>query len=143
MLLFIAQMENFILYEEIGRGSRSVVYKGRRKGSIHFVAIICSEKSKRPELTNHVCKRHALVVYVLHAFKNFICACSTHVFTNVTLCPQVRLAHDVKHDNVVSFYEWYETSNHLWLVVEMCTGEISNINVCVCVLCYYVLIRLN
>uniref|UniRef100_A0AAY5F5W7 Protein kinase domain-containing protein n=1 Tax=Electrophorus electricus TaxID=8005 RepID=A0AAY5F5W7_ELEEL len=80
-------MENFILYEEIGRGSKSVVYKGRRKGSIHFVAIICSEKSKRPELTNHV-----------------------------------RLAHDIKHDNVVSFYEWYETSNHLWLVVELCTG---------------------
>uniref|UniRef100_A0A671ME14 Protein kinase domain-containing protein n=1 Tax=Sinocyclocheilus anshuiensis TaxID=1608454 RepID=A0A671ME14_9TELE len=81
-------MENFILYEEIGRGNRSVVYKGRSKGSIHFVAIICSDKSKRPELTNHV-----------------------------------RLAHDIKHDNVVSFYEWYETSNHLWLVVEMCTGE--------------------
>ncbi|CAM4697951.1 unnamed protein product [Leuciscus chuanchicus] len=80
-------MENFILYEEIGRGSRSVVYKGRRKGSIHFVAIICSDKSKKPELTNHV-----------------------------------RLAHDIKHENVVSFYEWYETSNHLWLVVEMCTG---------------------
>ncbi|KAK1795135.1 hypothetical protein P4O66_010317 [Electrophorus voltai] len=83
-------MENFILYEEIGRGSKSVVYKGRRKGSIHFVAIICSEKSKRPELTNHV-----------------------------------RLAHDIKHDNVVSFYEWYETSNHLWLVVELCTGKTS------------------
>ncbi|KAM9488268.1 serine/threonine-protein kinase ULK4 [Clarias gariepinus] len=80
-------MENFILYEEIGRGSRSVVYKGRRKGSINFVAIICSEKSKRPELTNHV-----------------------------------RLTHDMKHDNVVSFHEWYETSNHLWLVVELCTG---------------------
>ncbi|XP_036441193.1 serine/threonine-protein kinase ULK4 [Colossoma macropomum] len=80
-------MENFILYEEIGRGSKSIVYKGRRKGSIHFVAIICSEKSKRPELTNHV-----------------------------------RLTHDIKHDNVVSFYEWYETSNHFWLVVELCTG---------------------
>ncbi|XP_062847526.1 serine/threonine-protein kinase ULK4 isoform X2 [Trichomycterus rosablanca] len=80
-------MENFILYEEMGRGSRSVVYKGRRKGSIHFVAILCGEKSKRPELTNHV-----------------------------------RLTHDMKHDNVVSFYEWYETSNHLWLVVELCTG---------------------
>ncbi|XP_063055826.1 serine/threonine-protein kinase ULK4 [Engraulis encrasicolus] len=80
-------MENFILYEEIGRGSKSVVYKGRRKGSIHFVAIICSEKAKRPELTNHV-----------------------------------RLTHDIQHDNVVSFYEWYETSNHLWLVVELCTG---------------------
>lgn len=31
-----------------------MVYKGRRKGSIHFVAVLCSEKSKRPELTNHV-----------------------------------------------------------------------------------------
>ncbi|XP_030639115.1 serine/threonine-protein kinase ULK4 [Chanos chanos] len=80
-------MENFILYEEIGRGSKSVVYKGRRKGSIHFVAIICSEKCKRAELTNHV-----------------------------------RLTHDLTHDNVVCFYEWYETSNHLWMVVELCTG---------------------
>uniref|UniRef100_A0AAZ3SIR6 Protein kinase domain-containing protein n=1 Tax=Oncorhynchus tshawytscha TaxID=74940 RepID=A0AAZ3SIR6_ONCTS len=33
-------MENFILYEEIGTGRKSVVYKGRRKGSINFVAII-------------------------------------------------------------------------------------------------------
>ncbi|XP_064201657.1 serine/threonine-protein kinase ULK4 isoform X1 [Anguilla rostrata] len=82
-----AQMENFILYEEIGKGSKSVVYKGRRKGSIFFVAIICCEKSKRAEVTNHV-----------------------------------RLTHTIKHVNVVSFHEWYETSNHLWLVVELCTG---------------------
>uniref|UniRef100_H3AG36 Protein kinase domain-containing protein n=1 Tax=Latimeria chalumnae TaxID=7897 RepID=H3AG36_LATCH len=34
----------------------------------------------------------------------------------------VRLTHDIKHKNVVTFYEWYETSNHLWLVVELCTG---------------------
>ncbi|KAJ8415718.1 hypothetical protein AAFF_G00402750 [Aldrovandia affinis] len=80
-------MENFILYEEIGRGSKSVVYKGRRKGSIHFVAIICCDKSKRAEITNHV-----------------------------------RLTNSIKHENVVSFHEWYETSNHLWLVVELCTG---------------------
>ncbi|KAG5856794.1 hypothetical protein ANANG_G00011670 [Anguilla anguilla] len=80
-------MENFILYEEIGKGSKSVVYKGRRKGSIFFVAIICCEKSKRAEVTNHV-----------------------------------RLTHTIKHVNVVSFHEWYETSNHLWLVVELCTG---------------------
>ncbi|XP_072572821.1 serine/threonine-protein kinase ULK4 isoform X2 [Paramormyrops kingsleyae] len=80
-------MENFVLYEEIGRGSKSVVYKGRRKESISFLAIICSEKAKRAEVTNHV-----------------------------------RLTHDMKHENIVSFYEWYETSNHLWLVVELCTG---------------------
>ncbi|XP_042280032.1 serine/threonine-protein kinase ULK4 isoform X1 [Thunnus maccoyii] len=80
-------MENFILYEELGAGSSSVVYKGRRKGNLNYVAIICSDKAKRPEITNHV-----------------------------------RLSHDLDHPNIVSFYEWYETSNHLWLVVELCTG---------------------
>ncbi|XP_016051574.1 PREDICTED: serine/threonine-protein kinase ULK4 [Miniopterus natalensis] len=80
-------MENFILYEEIGRGSKTVVYKGRRKGTINFVAILCTDKSKRPEITNWV-----------------------------------RLTHEIKHQNIVTFHEWYETSNHLWLVVELCTG---------------------
>ncbi|XP_019486585.1 PREDICTED: serine/threonine-protein kinase ULK4 [Hipposideros armiger] len=34
----------------------------------------------------------------------------------------VRLTHEIKHKNIVTFHEWYETSNHLWLVVELCTG---------------------
>ncbi|XP_070311584.1 serine/threonine-protein kinase ULK4 isoform X2 [Odocoileus virginianus] len=80
-------MENFILYEEIGRGSKTVVYKGRRKGTINFVAILCTDKCRRPEITNWV-----------------------------------RLTHEIKHKNIVTFHEWYETSNHLWLVVELCTG---------------------
>ncbi|XP_075683199.1 serine/threonine-protein kinase ULK4 isoform X2 [Rhinoderma darwinii] len=80
-------MENYILYEEVGKGSKSVVYKGRRKGTINFVAILCIDKSKRAEITNWV-----------------------------------RLTHHIKHKNVACFYEWYETSNHLWLVVELCTG---------------------
>ncbi|XP_074918628.1 serine/threonine-protein kinase ULK4 [Chelonoidis abingdonii] len=80
-------MENFILYEEIGRGSKTVVYKGRRKGTINFVAILCTDKCKRAEITNWV-----------------------------------RLTHEIRHKNIVTFHEWYETSNHLWLVVELCTG---------------------
>lgn len=80
-------MENFILYEKLGSGTSSVVYKGRRKGYLNYAAIVCSDKVKRPEITNHV-----------------------------------RLSHDLEHPNIVSFYEWYETSNHLWLVVELCTG---------------------
>lgn len=47
-------MENFILYEEIGRGSKTVVYKGRRKGTINFVAVLCTDKCRRPEITNWV-----------------------------------------------------------------------------------------
>ncbi|XP_008297423.1 serine/threonine-protein kinase ULK4 [Stegastes partitus] len=80
-------MENFILYEELGAGRNSVVYKGRKKGSLNYVAIVCTDKAKRTEITNHV-----------------------------------RLSRDLDHPNIVSFYEWYETSSHLWLVVELCTG---------------------
>ncbi|KAM4688360.1 serine/threonine-protein kinase ULK4 [Discoglossus pictus] len=80
-------MENYILYEEVGKGSKSIVYKGRRKGTVSFVAILCIDKSKRPEITNWV-----------------------------------RLIHNIRHRNVVNFHEWYETSNHLWLVMELCTG---------------------
>lgn len=47
-------MENFVLYEELGRGDHSIIYKGRRKGTINFVAIHCIEKCKRPEVTNTV-----------------------------------------------------------------------------------------
>ncbi|XP_074999294.1 serine/threonine-protein kinase ULK4 [Calonectris borealis] len=80
-------MENFILYEEIGRGNKTVVYKGRRKGTINFVAILCTDKCRRAEVTNWV-----------------------------------RLTHEIRHKNIVTFHEWYETSNHLWLVLELCTG---------------------
>uniref|UniRef100_A0A8C3MT99 Uncharacterized protein n=1 Tax=Geospiza parvula TaxID=87175 RepID=A0A8C3MT99_GEOPR len=80
-------MENFVLYEEIGRGNTTIVYKGRRKGTINFVAIICTDKCKRAGVANWV-----------------------------------RLTQGLKHKNIVTFYEWYETSNHLWLVVELCTG---------------------
>lgn len=47
-------MENYILYDEIGRGDGSVVYKGRKRGSVEFVAIYCIDKSKRAETTNRV-----------------------------------------------------------------------------------------
>ncbi len=30
--------------------------------------------------------------------------------------------YEIEHPNIVKFHEWYETTNHLWLVVELCTG---------------------
>uniref|UniRef100_A0AAZ3SPX1 Protein kinase domain-containing protein n=1 Tax=Oncorhynchus tshawytscha TaxID=74940 RepID=A0AAZ3SPX1_ONCTS len=47
-------MENFILYEEIGTGRKSVVYKGRRKGSINFVAIILHTSLSTGLTDNHL-----------------------------------------------------------------------------------------
>jgi len=59
-------MENFVLYEDIGRGDQCVVYKGRRKGTINFVAISCIEKCKRHLTTNTVdC---LMCNYKLHTF---------------------------------------------------------------------------
>ena len=66
-------MENFILYEEIGRGKSSIVYKGRRKGTIKFLAILCIEKNKRPAITNWV--SFILFIYLLKCnpiMQNFI-----------------------------------------------------------------------
>ncbi|CAH8575350.1 unnamed protein product [Schistosoma bovis] len=68
-------MENFVLYDEIEKTNEQVIYKARRKGTIKYLAVACTEKHKRPVISNHV-----------------------------------------------RFYEWYETSNHLWLVMELCTG---------------------
>ena len=81
-------MENFVLYDEIGAGSKRTVYKGRRKGSVSYVAIHCIEKVNRDLIQNNV-----------------------------------RVSYELKHPNIVQFYEWYETTNHLWLVVELCAGN--------------------
>ena len=34
----------------------------------------------------------------------------------------VRAMHALAHPNVVAFHAWYETSNHLWLVLEYAAG---------------------
>ena len=80
-------MENFVLYDELGRGEQRIVYKGRRKGTVNYFAIHCVDKTKREDLQN-----------------------------------SVRITHSLTHKNIVQFYEWYETSNHLWLVLELCSG---------------------
>lgn len=84
-------MENFVLYDEIGSGGKRTVYKGRRKGSVQYVAIHCIEKVKRSLIQNNV-----------------------------------RISYELDHPNIVQFFEWYETTNHLWLVVELCAGESLN-----------------
>ncbi|KAF5403153.1 Serine/threonine-protein kinase ULK4 [Paragonimus heterotremus] len=80
-------MENFVLYDEIGKANEQTIYKARRKGTIKYLAISCAERYRRPLISNHV-----------------------------------RFVHVLKHPNILQFHEWYETSNHLWLVMELCTG---------------------
>jgi serine/threonine-protein kinase ULK4 len=35
---------------------------------------------------------------------------------------EVSMLHELDHVNILKFYNWYETPNHLWLIVEYCTG---------------------
>ena len=41
-------MDRYHIYEAIGRGKHSVVYKGRRKKTIQHYAIKSVDKSQRP-----------------------------------------------------------------------------------------------
>jgi serine/threonine-protein kinase ULK4 len=47
-------MNNYHLYEEIGHGKHSTVYKGRRKNTIEYLAIKSIDKSKRSRVLNEV-----------------------------------------------------------------------------------------
>ena len=35
---------------------------------------------------------------------------------------QVRTMHALDSPNILKFYAWYETTNHLWLILEFCVG---------------------
>ena len=91
-------MNNFHIYEEVGRGKYSVVYKvsnfnlwfilkGRKKKTIDYVAVKSVEKNRRKKVLN-----------------------------------EVRIFHNLKNRHILKFFNWYETRNHLWIIFEYCAG---------------------
>ncbi|OMJ73613.1 hypothetical protein SteCoe_27657 [Stentor coeruleus] len=53
-------MNNFHIYDEIGRGKFSVVYKGRKKKSFEYLAVKSVEKNRRKKILNEVKIMHTL-----------------------------------------------------------------------------------
>ncbi|KAL3672163.1 hypothetical protein V7S43_002827 [Phytophthora oleae] len=80
-------MENYNIYDEIGRGTHSFVYKARRKRSIEYVAVKSTAKSRMDKILN-----------------------------------EVPFLHKLDSPYVVKFFDWYESSNHIWLILEYCMG---------------------
>ncbi|RLN53997.1 hypothetical protein BBJ28_00017526 [Nothophytophthora sp. Chile5] len=80
-------MENYNIYDEIGRGTHSFVYKARRKRSIEYVAVKSTAKSRMDKVLN-----------------------------------EVPFLHKLDSPYVLKFFDWYESSNHIWLILEYCIG---------------------
>ncbi|GMI70343.1 RUNKEL, EMBRYO DEFECTIVE 3013 [Hibiscus trionum] len=80
-------MNQYHIYEVIGRGKRSSVHKGRKKKTIEYFAIKSVDKWQRGKVLQ-----------------------------------EVRILHSLNDPNILKFYSWYETSAHLSLVLEYCTG---------------------
>ncbi|XAR54589.1 Non-specific serine/threonine protein kinase [Bertholletia excelsa] len=78
-------MNHYHIYEAIGRGKYSTVYKGRKKKTIEYFAVKSVDKSQKSKVLQED-------------------------------------LHSLEHPNILKFHSWYETSAHLWLVLEYCVG---------------------
>lgn len=83
----VTQTHVHSIYEVVGRGKHSTVYKGRKKKTLVYYAIKSVDKQQRQRVLQ-----------------------------------EVRTMHALQHANVLSFHAWYETTNHLWLILEFCVG---------------------
>ena len=35
---------------------------------------------------------------------------------------EVKIVHELRHQNILGFHNWYETKNHYWIIFEYCSG---------------------
>ena len=79
-------MNNYHIYEEIGRGKYSVVYKGRKKKTIEYVAVKSVERYRRRKLMNEVRIFHNLDHTNILKFHNWY-ETRNHLWIIFEYCP--------------------------------------------------------
>lgn len=81
-------------------------------------------------------KRDACIVYRgrIKRSIDFVMIYCVDKYKRHELSNLVRLMYELDNPNIMKFREWYETTNHLWLVMDLCDGEII---VCLVVILYF------
>ncbi|KAJ9520906.1 hypothetical protein QJQ45_014112 [Haematococcus lacustris] len=105
-------MNQYHIYEKIGKGKYSTVYKGRRKKTISYYAIKSVDKSQKARVLQEVRTMHAL------DHKNILRFCAWYEFCSSVPCSLAQHPHTPEFLVV----QRYETTNHLWLILEYCVG---------------------
>ena len=80
----------------------------------------------------HVCARGDIVYVSVRGDIVYVCVRGDIVYVCVRgdivhVCVhchplKVRMSHNLRHDNVRLFMEWYETPQHIWVISELCSG---------------------
>lgn len=138
-------MNNYHIYSEIGRGKGSTVYKGREKKTINYVAIKSVEKQFKQKVLNEVRRGRVAAAAAAEAANNrkgketmcglttrhhhtsnvkrrYSCRCLFVTSLPLCLVVQVSILYSLSHPNILKFLNWYETSKHIWLILEYCSG---------------------
>lgn len=52
----------------------------------------------------------------------YFCIKSVNKSQKAAVSNEVKNMHALDHPNIVKFFSWYETTNHIWLILEHCSG---------------------
>ena len=121
-------MDAFQFYEEVGKGRYTVVYKGRRRKTIEYVAIKCVEKHQLAEVSVRrqwswcACEQTCLAGVSELPFLGLKFRGHFPLRRHRQVQQEVAVMHSLNHVNVVRFLNWYSTKGHVWVVVEFCAG---------------------
>ncbi|KAA6384944.1 MAG: putative Serine/threonine-protein kinase RUNKEL [Streblomastix strix] len=53
---------------------------------------------------------------------SYFCVKSVDKSQKEMISNEVKMMHMLEHPNIVRFFNWYETTNHIWLILEHCSG---------------------
>ena len=92
------------IYETVGRGKHSTVYKGRKKQTIHYYAIKSVEKDQKARVLQEVSlSSPSLTLLQAAAIESPINGRNGSKLSDPV---QVRAMHALNHQNVLRFFAW-------------------------------------